>query len=311
MPEGGPWKVRFETAEDRGRRRNYGSRKTREFSAQLISFVTANGYFDLGQHNPLRPVLAVFAMSRAAEGPFVANLRAGRRLRIDGLGGSREEGLPLEFMKSAGYEVRPQRLEWITRTADGEQVQQGTVLDVFVRDLYEFSPVIANEEEVCFLISESVERYQREAAGLSAPLAKLVLRQYQPREGERDWEREKRVAEAGLGTRPVSVDPEIMVAEGRRFAAAIDRRADVPLLADPLFGVQLLCSALARGYALRSQHSPPFSPHETKSFCEVGVERTKRAPGLAFKMRQDSLEKWLAAEVAAYDELRRAVGARL
>lgn len=314
LPEGGPWKARFETQEDKGRRR-YGPRKTREFSAELVSFVTANGYFELGQHNPLRPVLAVFALSRAAEGPFVANLRAGRRLRVDGIGGrSSDDGLPMEFMKSVGYEVRAQRLEWTTRTEDGEQVQQGTVLDVFVRDLYEFSPVITNEEEVVFLLSESTERYQREAAamdGRDVALARLVVNQYRSGATESDYDRRRRMAEAGLGASPVSIDRETVVAEGRRFAAAIDRRADIPLLADMVFGVQLLCSALAHGYAVRSQHTPPFSPHDNKGFCEVGMERTKRAPGIAFRMKQSSLEEWLAAEVAAFDEVRRSLGARL
>jgi len=304
-PEGGPWKARFETEEDRGRQRHYGAKKTREFPATLVAFTTANMLFEMGQHDPLRPVLAVFALSRAAEGPFIANLRAGRRLRIDGLGSSRDEGLPMEFMKSAGYEVRCQRMEWTVRAGDKDHVQQGTMVDVFVRDLYEFSPVIANEERVSFLLSEREDRYVREAPSFDARGVDTVLGWYRPLPNESDWARERRMDEAGLGTKKVDVRPDTVVAEARHFAAAIDRRADIPLLADPLFGVQILCSALARGYAVRSSYVAPFSPHTREGFCEVGVSRTHRAPGLAFKMRQDDLAEWLAAEVAAYDTLRR------
>jgi hypothetical protein len=295
--EGGPWKVRFETAEDRGRRRYYGTPKTREFSAVLVAFTTANGFWSSGQHDPLRPVHAVFAVTRGGEVPFTANLRAGRKLRVEGLGSSSgDKGHPMEFLKSAEYEVRSQRLD------------HGVVLDVFLRDLFECAPAMTNDEEVLFVVSESEDRLRREAAAFDPAGLDVVLDRFHRREGEDIRAFERRIGESPLGlTRDfdlVKVRRSVVLAEGRRFAAAIDRRADIPILADPLFGVQLLCSALAHKFATRSTHYAPFSPSTGGNFCEVGMDRTGRAPGLAFRRRQDDLEAWLASEVAAYDALR-------
>jgi hypothetical protein len=262
----------------------------------LVAFTTANGFWGPGLHDPLRPVHAVFALSRASETPFVANLRAGRKLRVEGMGSTSDKGYPMEFLKSAEYECRPQRLD------------DGVVVDVFVRDLFECAPALANDEEVLFLLSESEERLQKEAASFDPAGLGFVLDRFFPRSGEDVRAFEKRVGDDLPGLvrdrDRMKVRREVVIAEGRRFAAAIDRRADVPLLADPLFGAQLLCSALAHGYATRSVHLPPFYPSGSAAFCEVGMERTGRAPGLAFRRRQAELEAWLAAEVAVFDRIR-------
>lgn len=291
MTSEGPWQVRFETAEDRGRNARYG-RKTREFSATLVSFTMANGLFASGQNDPLRPASALFAMSRAEESPFVANLRAGRRLRIHGMG-SGNAGHPMEFLKSADYEYRPQRHP------------EGVLVEVFLRPLYELVPGMVGQDDVTFLLSDAIEDYRREAAAFDHTGLDALLARYQRRPGEPVGRFEQRVGPAPLDFDRdfdlVRVDRETVLAEGRRFAAAIDKRADIPLLPDPLFGVQILCSALAYRFARRSMHRPPFSPSDNKAFCEVGVERAKRAPGLAFRASQATLEQWLAAEVAVYD----------
>lgn len=291
----GPWRVRFETAEDRGRQARW-NQKTREFSAMLVSFTMANGLWDNGKNDPLRPVFALFAMSRASETPFVSNLRAGRTLRVDGIGAARDNGQPMEFLKSAEYEYRPQRHGG------------GVLVEVFLRELYEFVPGMTTDGDVTFVICEAAERYEREAARFDAHGLHVVLERFHKRQDESTERFEKRIGPSPIGRERnferVKVDPGIVLAEGRRFAAAIDKRADIPLLSEPLFGVQILCSAMAYGFAFRSMHRPPFSPSDAKAFCEVGMARAKRAPGLGFTASQTTIEEWLAAEVAIFDKLR-------
>ena len=279
----GPWRVRFETAEDRGKQSRW-NQKTREFSAMLVSFVMANGLWENGKNDPLRPAFALFAMSRAEETPFVSNLRAGRVLRVEGMGSSRENGHPMEFLKSAEYEFRPQRYNG------------GVLVEVFLRELFEHVPGMTTDGDVTFVLCEKAERFEKEAASFDRAGLHAVLDLFEKRPGE-SIERERNFER-------VKVDPDIVIAEGRRFASLIDKRADVPLLSEPLFGVQILCSALAYGFAFRSMHRPPFSPSDAKAFCEVGMARAKRAPGLGFQVSAATLEEWLAAEVTAFDKLR-------
>lgn len=291
----GPWRVRFETAEDRGRQARW-NQKTREFSAMLVSFVMGNGLWESGSNEPLRPVFALFAMSRAEETPFVSNLRAGRKLRVEGMGSSSYGGYPMEFLKSAKYEFRPQRHPG------------GVLVEVFLRDLFEFVPGMTTDGAVTFVLCEARERYEQEVERFDARGLPVVLERFHKRADESRERFEKRIGPSPIGRERdfdrVQVDPGIVLAEGRRFAAAIDKRADIPLLSEPLFGVQILCSAMAHGFAFRSMHRPPFSPSDTKAFCEAGMHRAKRAPGLAFTASQATIEEWLAAEVAAFDKLR-------
>lgn len=290
----GPWPVRFETAEDKGRHPT----KTREFSATLVSFISAPMLWSAGGNDPLRPVFALLAMSRDVEIPFVANLKEGKKkLRIEGLGSGRDNGHPMEFLKSAGYEFRPQR------------VGGGVMLEVFLRDLFEETPGMVDEQGVTFLLSEDAERYEREAAAFDRAGLTLVLDQFTRRKNE-TWDQFGiRVGEAPINRARdfanVAVNRATVLAEGRRFAAAIHERADIPLLPDPLFGVQILCSAMAYGFAARSTD---FSVHVSKPFCEAGMDRAKRHPGLAFTASHVQIEAWLAAEVATFDRLR--AGAR-
>lgn len=287
----GPYVTRVETPADRDRRLRF-TPKSRSFSAHLVAFSVVNSTFwESASQDPLRPAFALFVSSRQEETPFLANLRKGRKLRVDGLGSGRgDSGWPCEFLKSAGYKVGVQR------------TAHGSAIEVSLGELYEWKPGMVDPETVRFLLSVEADRLQRENGPLAAGTGGLdALFKVYPR-------RLPRAAARWLpeGDPSVVYDPTTVLAEGRRFVSALDQRSEVPLPPDPLFGAQVLLAALRKGHAVRDQTTFSYSPgSERGSFYEVGMDRAKRAPGLAFKLSQARLAAWLAEEVTMFDALKR------
>ncbi len=268
--------VRVESAADRDRRQRH-TRKTRSFGAALVAFtVVAPAFWEPSSSDPLRPVFALFAMSRDEEGPFMANVRRGNRLRVDGIT-SNNSGHPMEFLKSAGYDMKPQRSP------------AGTLVEVFLRDLYDFVPGMI-PDEVRFIISAPLAKLHQEAASL-------------PGDGLADLLREQPTKNRDGNFR---YDPATVLAEARHFAAKLNQYTLVPLLSEPLFGVQILLSALHRGYVVRDERgrydttNDTWSPYDHSRFCEVGMAPAKRAPGLLCAMSQPGIAAWLAEEVSVF-----------
>lgn len=268
--------VRVESAADRDRRQRY-ARKTRSFGAALVAFtVVAPAFWESSAVDPLRPVFALFAMSRDEEGPFMANVRRGNRLRVDGIT-SNNAGHPMEFLKSAGYDMKPQRSP------------SGTLMEVFLRDLYDFVPGII-PDEVRFIISAPLAKLRTEAALLPDDGLADLLREH-PATGREGAFR---------------YDPATVLAEARHFAAKLNQYTLVPLLSEPLFGVQILLSALCRGLVFRDERgrhdtvNDTWSPYDRARFAEVGMTPAKRAPGLLCAMSQPAIAAWLAEEVSIF-----------
>lgn len=282
MSERGPFPVAVETEENKGKRKS--ERKSHTFSATLLGFTMAD-YWEGHSADPLRPALAVFATSLQEEGPFVMNLKKGQKLRAVGIGSSSQsEGYPMEFMKSAGYLFGVQRYR--PRWEDGALVfTGGSVIEVVIQSLVDFDPGMSDPDVVRFLLSVKEDKLRNQA--LTFPTTRLdeMLARY-------DFPK--------VTGAPPPYDRATVLAEGRRFAVALEKRGDPPVVGDPLFGVQLLLSALARGFALRSETRHFYSPYDRGRFFEVGMARVKRAPGLAFELSQGDCAKWFAAELAAY-----------
>lgn len=290
----GPFRARIESAADRDRRNRHLT-KDRAFGAHLVAFSVATGYWDLSDTDPLRPAFALFATSRQEEGPFLANIKLGRKLRIEGLGSSSKEGgHPMEFLKSAGYDYKVQRytLRATVLGEDGEATTvetPGSLIEAFVPELYEHVPSMRDPQRVRFLMSPKLEVLRRESAGFKVNLAPVLARF------------KKKHA---YDTPPV-FDHATVAAEGRRFVASLNERTMVPILHhpdDPTFHVQLLLSALANGYAKRDDSSY-YTPSD-RGFRELGMHRAKRAPGLAFSAAQDDVAGWLADETKLFDDAR-------
>lgn len=274
MSETGPFAVRVETPETKGQRGSRYAPKGRSFGAQLVALQMAQGYWENSDTDPLRPTFALFACSRQEAIPFLANLRKGYKLYVDGIGYKSRGGWPVEFLRGADYEYNLQH------------VQGGSLIEVFLRPLYEFKPGMSDPDQVCFLMAVSQERLRVEGArfpteGLDAAIASVPFKPTR-HEGE-------------------PFDRETVVAEAVRFGAALHERGLVPVPPEPIFCVRLLLSAIQRGFAKRNQRAKlGFSPNDSEAlFCEFGMAMAKRAPGLAFCASQRTVAEWLAEEVRA------------
>jgi len=268
-----PFYCRVETAEDRDRRRRYLP-KGRSFGAQLIACQMAHGFWEGSERDPLRPTFALFATSRQEAGPFLVNLRRGRRIRATGIGYDSKGGWPIEFLKSADYSFNEQKVDAVTFTNEDEgtaTTQPGTLIEVFLRPCFEFKPGMHDPDEVCFVLSLSAERLRLESERTPQRGVDVLLRRYNFEETRKHW------------YEAPPYDRATVVAEGLRFAAALNERCLLPIPPEPLFCANLLLSALAKGMAKRNQRGAlDFSPDDREStFQEVGMALAKRAPGLA------------------------------
>lgn len=292
MSTNGPFPVLVETGESTGRRRSRHAPKGRSFGAQLVALQYAQGYWEGSERDPLRPTFALFVCSRAAASAFLANLRAGRKLRAMGMGSSsRSEGWPLVFLKSVGYECNVQHV--IVQHQGEPQVM--AAIEVFLRPLFEFKPGMS-QDEILFLLSLPAERLVREAVTFNTPanlrgLDRLIVT-YKRKATEEDV--------YGING---SMDRTTMIAEAVRFAASLNERSALPIPPDPLFCTRLLLSALRAGHAIRDQTKRwGFSPTDHNVvFAEMGMSLARRAPGLAFRAPQATVATWLAEEVMAHE----------
>ena len=293
MSTGGPYPVLVETGESTGRRRYRHAPKGRSFGAQLVALQYAQGYWDGSEKDPLRPTFALFVCSRAAANAFLANVRAGRKLRVMGLGSSsRTEGHPLVFLKSAGYEFNVQH---VPVEHEGE-TQAMAVIEAFLRPLFEFKPGM-NQDEIVFLLSLPADRLAREAQSFNTPANLRAL------DGLIAAYQRKPTEEDAYSANGRAFDRATVIAEGVRFAASLNERSALPIPPDPLFCTRLLLSALRAGHAVRDQTKRwGFSLNDHGVyFAETGMALARRAPGLAFKMSQTAVATWLAEEVMAHE----------
>lgn len=274
-----PYSVRVETAEDSGKgRKSRYAPKGRSFGAKLVAVQMAHGFWENSERDPLRPTFALFATTAQEERPFLMNLKSGRKVRVDGIGYVSRGGWPMEFLKSAGY------------TFDVQRTKAGSLIEIALPEVMEYRPGMADAEEVKFVLSLEREKLIREQARLPQRGIPAILRRYKF---------EKRKWYEGD-----PYDPETVVAEGLRFAAAVDMRApEIPIVQDTRFTTQLLLSALRDGPAKRNQRAGvDFSPDDRDGvFFEAGMGLAKRAPGLAFRMRQDQLAQWVSQELQSYE----------
>lgn len=122
-----------------GRRRRWGSRG-RAFQADLVAMVRADGLWEggAGGGETLRPVYLACVTSEAEATAFVANLRCGKRVLVEG--GRYNEGR-LELLKSGGYEFRTQ------------VTPEGVLITAFQRRLFAFDPgYVAGPEDTIALV---------------------------------------------------------------------------------------------------------------------------------------------------------------
>lgn len=287
----GPYSVLIETGESSGGRRRRHEQKGRSFGATLIALQAAYGYWEGSEMDPLRPSFALFHVSKQGSRPFVANLRAGRTLHAHGLGTGSRGGWPIEFLKSVGYDVREQDL-----APEDDESEPCVAIEVFLRPLFEYRPGMIDPAHMAFVMSLPMERLARESARFPTHRLDRVLAHH-PFKKTDDYE---------MNNRGEPYDRATVIAEGVRFTAALNERGLLPMPPDPLFCTHLLLSAIDRGYAKRNMRAGRwFAVNDREApFVETGMALAKRAPGLAFRLSQSEIAKWLSDEVLWWEHAR-------
>jgi hypothetical protein len=285
-----PYQVLIETAEEKRARRGRYEPKGRSFGASCVALQMAHGYWEGSSRNPLRPTFALFVVSKQGARPFVMNLRSGRKLHAHGLGSDRN-GWPMEFLKSVGYEVREQDLA----PADDES-EPTVAIEVFLRPLFEYRPGMLDPMAVTFTMSLPMGRLAQESERFSSRgLDRLLV--HHPLKETDDYKARNHGA---------PFDRATVIAEGVRFAAALNERGLLPMPPDPLFCTHLLLSALGKGYARRNMRAGEwFAVNDNDApFVETGMAFAHRAPGLVFRLSQSEVARWLSEEVLWWERHR-------
>lgn len=245
-------------------------KKGRSFSAELLCFVTADHLWDGGRTNSsaLRPVVMVIAGSDAQMGPFVANLRGGRKAVESSSYRSRGDRR-FELLRSAGYAFAWQRFP------------EGAVVTAYLPDLIRLDPGMVNPAGAKFLLLPAKE-------WVGAELARIDV--------------DGLVAHAdavGLigGRWGVSAEEARDFAPlASLFVAYLDRRVRAPIVADARFHMQVLLACIERGYAVYvGQRDRGRVGMAAERFDECGFGLP-----IAFQAKQEQIDTLLAEQVQTY-----------
>lgn len=260
--------------------------KGRAFSAELLGYVTADALWDGGQAgttNVVRPVYLTLALSEQEAGPFVANLRAGRKATL----GRDRHPKRFELLRSAGYAFALQRHP------------EGVLATAYLPELFRLDPGMVDPTGARFVVLPDAGWCREEAWRLDILDAVEHVRSLRSTNMDfYDALTESRDRLARVGTELAEIVPTSAL-----FAAYLDRRVRAPLIPDLRFYLQVLVAALGAGLATVSDgHHRARLGFETVHLDELGF-----APGVAFLASHEQVETLLAAEVARfYERVRKA-----
>lgn len=102
--------------------------KGRTFRAAMLAHVEADHLWSSGSGDTIRPVYAAIAAGHGEIGPFLANLRTGRKAIVGPERYGKSKGRQVEFLRSAGYSYVTQRHP------------EGVVCQIFLREVVQLDP---------------------------------------------------------------------------------------------------------------------------------------------------------------------------
>lgn len=252
-----------------------GQEKSRSFRAVLLAEAFCEALVNPG--NTLRPAWMMLAASHAEVGPFVANLRAGRKAEIAGTGYGRR-GDRYEFLRSLGYAFASQRL------------RDATVITAYLPEFVALDPGMVDPAGAKFFLIA-------ERAWLTGG---TPLRALGP------------VARSMGYTIPDELATDLALL-APLFCAYLDRRTRAPLIPDPVFYFRVLLACLQEGAAslpsssrYRAQHGGEFGQHVRLGLTGEGWEQVGMLPPIAFSAKHEGLEALLAEQAKAHFAGRRA-----
>jgi hypothetical protein len=253
-------------------------KKGRSFKANLLGFVTADHLWEGGRtdSSAIRPIVLVVAASEAQMGPFVANLRGGRKAVEEQAFRGARGGKRFELLRSAGYAFAWQRFP------------EGAVVTAYLPDLIRLDPGMVDPTGARFLLLPSAawvdaERAHVDVDGLVAHVERLGLVDCHGRLN----------ADLASAIAPLA----------SLFIAYLDRRVRAPIMPDARFHLQVLLACLCGGLAIcagRDGYGPPRAVEaERTEECGFGLP-------IAFRATQDAIESLLSEQVSLFFGQRRA-----
>lgn len=215
--------------------------KGRVFEVMLLGYLDAPVLFEAAQGaQTKRPVWALYAGTDTQIRPFTANLQQGRRAVVPRFSpGGHFEGTKFEFLRSAGYDWRSQRLD------------TGACVTVFLPDLFRLDPGMVDPKRIQFIAAPS-RAWIDDLQPTLPPRAAVYAHMAKFRKG-------------GKGLPPATPTAEVLtdlLPWALLFGAYLDRRTGAPLIPDPLFLLRLFVLCLAKEYALFASVEKTYSSHD-------------------------------------------------
>jgi hypothetical protein len=257
--------------------------KGRSFIAALLGYATADSLWAGGvaATDAIRPVWMAIAASEGEIGPFVANLRCGRKAEIANPHQRRPD--VIELLRSAGYAWSSQRFP------------EGSLVTAYLPELFRLDPGMVDPSGARFVVLapsawcaeqranvDAAVRHVRAMGMIAAPDRKESYSEPAP---------------------PTAEEVAELAPLASLFAAYLDRRTRAPLIPDHRFHTQLLVACLMGGLASLSavdRGYARFGQHTKLGFRSVDLETVGMAPGVAFQATHERIEELLAEQVAKF-----------
>lgn len=267
--------------------------KTRQFSAVLLGYVTADTLLYGG--DVLRPLFMALTGSEAALRPLVMNLRLGHKGTVEKIKNTsgwegRKAKTWIEFLKSSGHEVTWQR-------------STPAIVTFCHNGLLQADPGMIDPDACNFVVLTPKWWVAEQLKSLTPDIIQPVLA-HAKRLRLNEFNNEL--------SAPAFSDNEIiaMLPQAARFCHYLDKRTRRPLLNSYAFNLQLYLAALCgriASFPYVTQEGKPYSTslpwgvwHWATGFREMGMERLGFTPPVLVKTTHQQLDIWLAEQVKLY-----------
>ena len=213
--------------------------KTRQFSAIMLGFITADALWDGGSANTkhTRPVYLALGGPETTLRPFIYNLKAGRKASVhDDLNNRYDRGSDwVETLKTGNYETLWQR------------GQNAHICTMLMPDLFALDPGMIDPERCAFasVAPEWWARKQDEKLLANRELCGRILA-HADRLGLTSDRRSRPIPIPQPWSEELILS---LVAQAGHFYLMLDKRTRRPLINDMAFAVQLYAAALHHGLA--------------------------------------------------------------
>ena len=296
-------------------RNNTSERKSRAFSAYLVSYLCADSLWPGGAAggNTIRPIWLRLAGSEQELRAFVANLQSGYKASLQETDQPFTRSITrIELLKRAGY-----RFIWQKVELDGRKM---AVVTAYLPQLLRLDPGMVDPVMAEFVLMPPQWWLLRETGNLSEAqlqpvfnhASKLgILKQLPKPSASSTKGKGKPVVGDNSGQDAILTKVELVqwLPVAAYFAAYLDRRTTRPLPDSLGFYCQLLFSAMREGFAVLAKANSANANNDkdkwewarTKTgFYAFGLENSETFRPLLFSANQQKLDSFLATQLRVY-----------